>query len=183
MCFRISPFFSGLLLNFIILLSTHILIPITINDMGCFLPCLSPYLPTPPGSELATQDISEAYNRVPLHGSQWPTDAVQLTDDQFTVDIVICFGQNHWLVLTVVFNTQQWTLFAMLALVCSLPGWMTTFLCRFSECIQPEVAYGMADESFKMALWRSSMRIVKNSLTVRSHTHIPSQWTWFSIFL
>ena len=46
----------------------------------------------PPGAEVATRDVSEAYRTIPLHPSQWPAGVVRLSDKQVCVDTCIAFG-------------------------------------------------------------------------------------------
>jgi hypothetical protein len=46
----------------------------------------------PPGSQLATRDVAEAYRTIPLHHSQWPATIVRLEDDSFAIDTAMCFG-------------------------------------------------------------------------------------------
>jgi hypothetical protein len=46
----------------------------------------------PPGSEVATRDIVEAYRTLPLHPSQWPAGVVQVSDTQACVDTCMAFG-------------------------------------------------------------------------------------------
>ncbi|KIK80554.1 hypothetical protein PAXRUDRAFT_158369 [Paxillus rubicundulus Ve08.2h10] len=48
----------------------------------------------PPGSEVATRDIAEAYRRIPLHPSQWPSRVIQAVDDQFFIDTCLAFGAS-----------------------------------------------------------------------------------------
>jgi hypothetical protein len=46
----------------------------------------------PPGSQIATRDVSEAYRTIPLHPSQWPAAVACLGEDSFAIDTSICFG-------------------------------------------------------------------------------------------
>ena len=46
----------------------------------------------PPGSQLATRDISEAYRTIPLHHSQWPGTIVRIDEDDYCVDTTASFG-------------------------------------------------------------------------------------------
>jgi hypothetical protein len=46
----------------------------------------------PPGSQIATRDVSEAYRTIPLHPSQWPAAVARLDEDSFAIDTSICFG-------------------------------------------------------------------------------------------
>ena len=46
----------------------------------------------PPGSQIATRDVAEAYRTIPLHPSQWPAAVARLSDDSFAIDTSICFG-------------------------------------------------------------------------------------------
>lgn len=46
----------------------------------------------PPESQIATRDISEAYQTIPLHHSQWPGMVVRIDDDRFCIDMCTCFG-------------------------------------------------------------------------------------------
>lgn len=46
----------------------------------------------PPGSQVATRDVAEAYRTVPLHPSQWPGAVVRLDQDTFSIDTATCFG-------------------------------------------------------------------------------------------
>jgi hypothetical protein len=46
----------------------------------------------PPGSQLATRDVSEAYHTIPLHPSQWPGAVVRVSDDLFCIDTCTSFG-------------------------------------------------------------------------------------------
>ena len=48
----------------------------------------------PPGSQITTRDISEAYRTVPLHQSQWPATIAHLSEDSFTVNTSLCFGSS-----------------------------------------------------------------------------------------
>jgi hypothetical protein len=48
----------------------------------------------PPGSEVATRDITEAYRTVPLHPSQWPAGVVRILETLFCVDICTAFGAS-----------------------------------------------------------------------------------------
>ena len=48
----------------------------------------------PPGSQLATRDVKEAYCTIPLHYSQWPSTVVHLDNDTFTIDTALCFGSG-----------------------------------------------------------------------------------------
>lgn len=46
----------------------------------------------PPGSQLATRDVAEAYRTIPLHHSQWPAAVVRIGEDSFAADTSTCFG-------------------------------------------------------------------------------------------
>jgi hypothetical protein len=46
----------------------------------------------PPGSQIATRDVSEAYRTIPLHPSQWPASVARLGVDNFAIDTSVCFG-------------------------------------------------------------------------------------------
>lgn len=46
----------------------------------------------PPGSQIATRDVSEAYRTIPLHPSQWPGAVVRISDSEFCIDTCTCFG-------------------------------------------------------------------------------------------
>jgi len=46
----------------------------------------------PPGSQAATQDVSEAYQTIPLHYSQWPGAVVHISDEHLCIDTCTCFG-------------------------------------------------------------------------------------------
>jgi hypothetical protein len=46
----------------------------------------------PPGSQIATRDVAEAYRTVPLHHSQWPATVVRIGDDSYGIDTATCFG-------------------------------------------------------------------------------------------
>jgi hypothetical protein len=46
----------------------------------------------PPGSQIATRDVAEAYRTVALHKSQWPSCVVRLSEDSFAVDTSTSFG-------------------------------------------------------------------------------------------
>jgi hypothetical protein len=48
----------------------------------------------PPGSQAATQDVTEAYRTVPLLPSQWPATVIQIADDSFCVDMCTSFGMG-----------------------------------------------------------------------------------------
>ena len=48
----------------------------------------------PPGLQLATRDVVEAYWTIPLHHSQWPSTVVCLGDDAFAIDTVLAFGSG-----------------------------------------------------------------------------------------
>ena len=48
----------------------------------------------PPGSQLATRDVAEAYHTIPLHHSQWPSTVIHLNNDAFTIDTALCFGSG-----------------------------------------------------------------------------------------
>ena len=48
----------------------------------------------PPGSQLATRDITEAYHTILLHHSQWPSTVVHLDNDIFAIDTALCFGSD-----------------------------------------------------------------------------------------
>src|ERR1700683_5347032 len=39
----------------------------------------------PPGSQIATRDVSEAYRTIPLHPSQWPASVARLGIDSFAI--------------------------------------------------------------------------------------------------
>jgi hypothetical protein len=45
----------------------------------------------PPGSEVATRDIAEAYCTIPLHPSQWPAAIVRTANDEFYIDTCTAF--------------------------------------------------------------------------------------------
>jgi hypothetical protein len=45
----------------------------------------------PPGSEVATRDVAEAYSTVPLHPSQWPAGVVCISDSLFCMDTCTAF--------------------------------------------------------------------------------------------
>lgn len=46
----------------------------------------------PPGSQIATRDVSEAYRTIPLHPSQWPGAVVRISDKHHCIDTCLCFG-------------------------------------------------------------------------------------------
>ena len=46
----------------------------------------------PPGSQIATCDVAEAYRTIPLHHSQWPAAVARISDDCFGIDTSTCFG-------------------------------------------------------------------------------------------
>ena len=46
----------------------------------------------PPGSEVATQDVAEAYRTVPLHPSQWPAAIVRTSPTHGCIDTCAAFG-------------------------------------------------------------------------------------------
>ena len=46
----------------------------------------------PPGSEMAVQDVAEAYRTIPLHPSQWAAAVVRINDDSFCIDTCAAFG-------------------------------------------------------------------------------------------
>jgi hypothetical protein len=48
----------------------------------------------PPGSQLATRDVAEAYRTIPLHHSQWPATVVRLDEFSFAIDTSVCFGSG-----------------------------------------------------------------------------------------
>lgn len=59
---------------------------------GTFSTVLLPIHQLPPGSQLATKDMAEAYHTNLLHHSQWPSTVVCLEGDSFTIDTALCFG-------------------------------------------------------------------------------------------
>jgi hypothetical protein len=46
----------------------------------------------PPGSQIGTRDVAEAYRTVPLHESQWPASVARVGEDSFGIDTTTCFG-------------------------------------------------------------------------------------------
>ena len=48
----------------------------------------------PPGSQLATRDVAEAYRTIPLHHSQWLSTVVRVGDDAFAIDTALAFGSG-----------------------------------------------------------------------------------------
>ena len=46
----------------------------------------------PPGSQVATRDVSEAYRTIPLHHSQWPAAVARIGPDSYCIDTATCFG-------------------------------------------------------------------------------------------
>ena len=48
----------------------------------------------PPGSQVATRDVSEAYCTIPLHPSQWPVTVICINKDSFAVNTSLCFGAS-----------------------------------------------------------------------------------------
>ena len=59
----------------------------TFNTVALLIACL------PPGSQVVTCDVAEAYRTIPLHPSQWPGTVVRLdNDDSFAINTSNCFG-------------------------------------------------------------------------------------------
>jgi hypothetical protein len=48
----------------------------------------------PPGSQVATRDVAEAYRTIPLHPSQWPGAVARISSDSFCIDTSLCFGES-----------------------------------------------------------------------------------------
>ena len=48
----------------------------------------------PPGSQVATQDVVEAYHMIPLHPLQWPAVVVCMSDSLFCTDTCVTFGAS-----------------------------------------------------------------------------------------
>ena len=48
----------------------------------------------PPGLQLATGDVAEAYQIIPLHHSQWPSKVVHMGDDAFAINTALAFGSG-----------------------------------------------------------------------------------------
>ncbi|KIN98975.1 hypothetical protein M404DRAFT_30938 [Pisolithus tinctorius Marx 270] len=48
----------------------------------------------PPGSELATRDVAEAYRTIPLHPSQWPANVVRISETHGCIDTCLAFGAS-----------------------------------------------------------------------------------------
>ena len=48
----------------------------------------------PPGLQLATRDVTEAYCTIPLHHSQWPSTVIHLNNNAFAIDTALCFGSG-----------------------------------------------------------------------------------------
>ena len=48
----------------------------------------------PPGSEVATRDVAEAYRTVPLHRSQWPAAVVRTSHSHGCIDTCVAFGST-----------------------------------------------------------------------------------------
>lgn len=46
----------------------------------------------PPGSEVATRDVAEAYRTIPLHPSQWPAAVVRISSTHACIDTCTAFG-------------------------------------------------------------------------------------------
>jgi len=45
-----------------------------------------------PNSQVGTRDVTEAYQTIPLHHSQWPRAVARIRDDAFCIDMSTCFG-------------------------------------------------------------------------------------------
>ena len=46
----------------------------------------------PQGSEVATRDVAEAYQTIPLHPSQWPAGVVRISGTEACIDTCVAFG-------------------------------------------------------------------------------------------
>ena len=48
----------------------------------------------PPGSQVATRDVAEAYRTIPLHPSQWPVAVIHTSDLHACIDTCAAFGAS-----------------------------------------------------------------------------------------
>ena len=84
--YKTSPAFSNPSINSFIDLDDFPTTWGTFSVTSLLLHCL------PPGSQIATRDILEAYWTILLHPFQWPMAIAHLDKDSFTIDTSICFG-------------------------------------------------------------------------------------------